>query len=677
MKRKYGKLKGVCIAVLFCFILSFSSTSLALATDNVEEAAPLPQATEKQVEEAADLGEGKDEENVEQEEKVEEPKEEPKQEEVEEEKPVEEEKEEPKVEEKKNIKKEVKKEEKKEEEKKEEDKQEVTTPVTKVKVFLKARTGSGMSTVQTWTAVAGGSNTWANADKTAKQYSPIQEGKTTYTYNGTWIDDFGNSYAIGDRKQGADFIALFDGVEGPEAEMSVYAQYDEQTEASLEVTYTDQVANGSGSWSDPNGAATEYKHTFKTPADIPDNYEFLYWENTNDEEERYADGETCEISIADLTEDTSIEFLATYNYQPGTQVIYHYEKDGVKMEYKTEVVREDFDVYANAPEGVLEWYDEEDELIDEGAIFEVPEKILTTEKVEDADTIINVYAKYCDVNLKYVCDDEVLKTDTKHFNCGTPLNADDYIETFDDYEFDYYEVVYDGNDDNDDDDVSDDSDDSDDIDGIGDKKRGNLEEASEGEGEDISDSEGEGEGELYADEGLTIIYHYKKVQTEEPTPTPGDEPDPTPGGDDPTPTPGNDPTPVTPGEGEDPTPTPTDGQDGNDGKDGEDGEDGKDGINGNDGKDGTNGKDGRDGSKGDNGNNGKDGKGKDGKDGTTTVKGGSVSTPYNGTAPSTDRQTVSIPKTGDTANTLIWIVGIVLLIIGLGGLGYTILHWKD
>lgn len=56
--------------------------------------------------------------------------------------------------------------------------------------------------------------------------SPLSVGNVTYTFNNSWIDDFGNVYPVEDvRLQGSDFIALFAGYAGPTATLNVYAQY--------------------------------------------------------------------------------------------------------------------------------------------------------------------------------------------------------------------------------------------------------------------------------------------------------------------------------------------------------------------------------------------------------------------------------------------------------------------
>ena len=60
----------------------------------------------------------------------------------------------------------------------------------------------------------------------AQNNSPLFVGNATYTFNNSWIDDFGNVYPAEDvRLQGSDFIALFAGYAGPTATLNVYAQY--------------------------------------------------------------------------------------------------------------------------------------------------------------------------------------------------------------------------------------------------------------------------------------------------------------------------------------------------------------------------------------------------------------------------------------------------------------------
>lgn len=185
-----------------------------------------------------------------------------------------------------------------------------TVPVEKVTVKIHVRKNSGYSVAQTWTAVANGSNTWNNAKKTANQYSPITEGLTTYTFTGEFKDELGNTWS-GDRFYGKDFIALFEGQEGPTATLNVYAQYSEKQFPKLTVIGNDDVSTGSFSWSN-DGAFSEYTKTFSEPDEV-EGYTFLYWEG--EDGEQYEDGDEWTINASDLDGDTTVVFTAIWEQE--------------------------------------------------------------------------------------------------------------------------------------------------------------------------------------------------------------------------------------------------------------------------------------------------------------------------------------------------------------------------
>lgn len=191
-----------------------------------------------------------------------------------------------------------------------------TVPVEKVTVKIYVRKNSGYSVAQTWTAVANGSNTWNNAKKTANQYSPITEGLTTYTFTGEFKDELGNTWS-GDRFYGKDFIALFEGQEGPTATLNVYAQYSEKQFPKLTVIGNDEVSTGSFSWSN-DGAFSEYTKTFSEPDEV-EGWTFLYWEG--EDGEQYEDGDTWTIEASDLDGDTTVVFTAIWEQDEDDPVI--------------------------------------------------------------------------------------------------------------------------------------------------------------------------------------------------------------------------------------------------------------------------------------------------------------------------------------------------------------------
>ena len=182
-----------------------------------------------------------------------------------------------------------------------------TVPVEKVTVKIHVRKNSGYSVAQTWTAVANGSNNWNQAKNAANQYSPITEGLTTYTFTGVFKDELGNTWS-GDRFYGKDFIALFEGQEGPTATLNVYAQYSEKQFPKLTVIGNDEVSTGSFSWSN-EGAFSEYTKTFSEP-EAQEGWTFLYWEG--EDGEQYEDGDEWTIEASDLDGDTTVVFTAIW-----------------------------------------------------------------------------------------------------------------------------------------------------------------------------------------------------------------------------------------------------------------------------------------------------------------------------------------------------------------------------
>lgn len=244
-----------------------------------------------------------------------------------------------------------------------------------------------------WIAVKGGSKKMSVYNTPAQQNSPLSVGDVTYTFNNSWIDDFGNIYPAEDvRLYGSDFIALFEGQAGPTAELNIYGQYTAEKDYYFNGTWTDNVGTGGGSESHVVNATTGYTHVFKTPSDIPEKYSFLYWDGG----EKYGhavEGSTLEIPAGSLSEDLNVEFIATYNYTPTSlvKVIYKVNEEII---YETPTSANPINIRENAP--TLEngqWLFNMCGCVGEEAVPNVVDPIITTTLVEDKPVIktITVY----------------------------------------------------------------------------------------------------------------------------------------------------------------------------------------------------------------------------------------------------------------------------------------------
>lgn len=169
------------------------------------------------------------------------------------------------------------------------------------------------------------------------------------------------------------------------------AQYDIKDIRNLTVKCIDNIAHGSTSWSN-KGSFTEYTHTFKKPADIPDHYTFLYWKG---EDKTYRPGDTLTIKSDDLEEDTTLRFIAVYYYQPALQINYHFNKDDIY----TLTSYTDVKLYEEAPKKLKWFYANSTEPITEDEVITVPNQIITSTKVNDNNKkIVDVFARYFIIN---------------------------------------------------------------------------------------------------------------------------------------------------------------------------------------------------------------------------------------------------------------------------------------
>lgn len=246
---------------------------------------------------------------------------------------------------------------------------------------------------ETYTATAGGSNgkKLEMASNTARKYSPTLLGNVEYTFDESWVDDFGNSYRTSGRLVGQDFINMFSDFEGPSQTLRVYAQYTADYRYMFYNNEIDHVANGSHSESHIVDSKTSYHYTFTTPADIPNGYKFLYWDS-GDYGVFYPESE-LNITNENLGEDTTMNFIATYEYTPSSlvQVVY---KTSEGIVYQTEPSDRPIDIRENAPE--LEngqWLFNLCPCVGDIAYPKDAEPFITTEPVED-EPVITTYIVY-------------------------------------------------------------------------------------------------------------------------------------------------------------------------------------------------------------------------------------------------------------------------------------------
>lgn len=215
-----------------------------------------------------------------------------------------------------------------------------------------------------------------------------------YTWLGTWTGDLGT---VSDSDRVYTNTTLFQST----TEVHFYADYSEKLVPHLTFICDDQVAHGSHSAANI-GSAEKYHYTFRTPADIPEHYTFLYWEN---EEGTHVEGDEILIDVSTLNGNVIVTYNAVYKYQPALQVNYHYSEGVVSItEYK------DIDIYASAPTKDMWFYADEKSPIAAGTMVILPEQVVTTVPMSEIK-IVDVYAKYFTVT--WVNEDgSVLEKDT-------------------------------------------------------------------------------------------------------------------------------------------------------------------------------------------------------------------------------------------------------------------------
>ena len=205
----------------------------------------------------------------------------------------------------------------------------------------------------------------------------VSTDEVIYTWLGTWTGDLGT---LTDSDRVYTNTTLFQS----STDIAFYADYSEKIVPHLTFICNDQVANGSHSAANI-GAAETYQYTFRTPADIPEHYTFLYWQNG---EETKQDSDGVSIVVASLDGNVTMTYNAVYEYQPAVQVNYHSLNEVVSV-----VKYEDIDIYADAPIQAHWFYEGEDEPIATGEKATLPDPIVTT-TLRDDIKVVDVYAKY-------------------------------------------------------------------------------------------------------------------------------------------------------------------------------------------------------------------------------------------------------------------------------------------
>lgn len=245
-----------------------------------------------------------------------------------------------------------------------------------------------------WANAGGGSSvTIQKGENGSKTFTVNTADKKDVTINGTddiyqYLGTWGNGeYDASSGKIKLDRATTFNKYKtDKEAVVTVYirADYNIIKNYYLDINYIDNVANGGGGDSHYNNKTTYY-HTFRTPADIPTQYDFLYWKNETTGDTFVAD-DIFTVEANSISADTTIDFYAWYNYQPGLQIIYHYG-DNVKS---TSILYENVDdITAYAPIEA-KWYDADNKEVISAALAE---KILTNEKLDIVNKV-DVYAKF-------------------------------------------------------------------------------------------------------------------------------------------------------------------------------------------------------------------------------------------------------------------------------------------
>ena len=225
--------------------------------------------------------------------------------------------------------------------------------------------------------------------------------KTTFTNGGTvyeidgWYDENGNRipesrYYNGDPNR--IYTETFNCTEDSPSEViyTYYLKWNAYKAPIIKFDYINKVnnGNGTGSWTNTDGAVVDYTHTFKEPKGTS-SYKFLYWKM--DDGTTYGDGDSVTFSFADMNYGDEESYTALAWWQPGVKVNYYNED---KSDFKLgEWSFEDVQLISETPSKpgwrFIGWYDKDGNKVTK-TTFEVPE--ITTEP--NKEVTYNLYAKF-------------------------------------------------------------------------------------------------------------------------------------------------------------------------------------------------------------------------------------------------------------------------------------------
>jgi len=210
----------------------------------------------------------------------------------------------------------------------------------------------------------------------------IRYNKVKYRFNGNWADENGNSTDPNGVAYTTTYKCNGSGYD-KDTIVNIYAQYDASPLYDLKVNYEDKLGNTSSSWGTVTASASGYKHTFKEAQDVPENYQFCYWQS-KDNNETYEANSELNVDIDSLDEDTVYSYLAMY--QPAVIVNYYVEEELVESTQSFEEVKVyDYTIDDEFFDG---WYNDNTRVENE-QVYDAPE--ITS----DGDyLVINVLAKF-------------------------------------------------------------------------------------------------------------------------------------------------------------------------------------------------------------------------------------------------------------------------------------------